>query len=127
MVLAKLKKGISSIANNTFELNPGIVADIPDELFDETIMEKVESGKEIEKPKEDKVEKKIEKEPEKKIEKPKSFKEELIDLPGIGPKIADQILSMAKTKEGFSKISRKTLIDELPDDKVTILDKYLGR
>jgi hypothetical protein len=34
---------------------------------------------------------------------------------------------MAKTKEGLSKIPRQTLIDELRDDAVIVLDKYLGR
>jgi len=127
MVKVKLKEGLTSIASAYYELNPGIITEVPDRLFNPEIMDKVLS-------KADKTEKKEEK-PKKKVDQPKaekpkvekSFRDELIDLPGIGPKIAEQILNMAKTKEGLAKIPRKTLIDEIRDDAVIVLDQYLGR
>ena len=109
MVKVKLKEGKPSIANAYFDLKPGIVADIPDKCFDNGSMDKVGE----EKPKSS--------------ESTKSFKQELIDLKGIGPKIAEQILKLAKTKEGLAKIPMQTLIDELRDDVIPVLNKYLGR
>jgi DNA uptake protein ComE-like DNA-binding protein len=133
----KLKEGLTTIASTHYELKPGVVVDIADRLFNEEVMDKVsDSGKKKgSAKKEEKAEKKAEpkkkespkKESPKKEDVKKSFEDELIDLPGIGPKIAEQILNMAKTKEGLSKIPRQTLIDELRDDAVIVLDKYLGR
>jgi hypothetical protein len=56
-----------------------------------------------------------------------SFKQELIDLKGIGPKTVDQLLLMASSKEELAKIPRGRLIHALRDDVIPILDKYLGR
>lgn len=109
----KLKDGQSSIANAFFDLNPGTVVDIPDALFNSEVMDKV-GGKVIEPIT-----------PTEVVEK--SFKQELIDLKGIGPKIAEQILKLTKTKEGLAKIPKQTLIDELRDDVIPVLDKYLGK
>jgi len=126
-MLVKLKEGKRPIGNSHFELNPGYVTDIPDEMFDSEVMEKATASKVVAEKKPEKVEKKVEKIEAKPEKEKKSFREELIDLPGIGPKIAEQILKMATTKEGFAKIPHKTLIDELRDDVVVVLDKYLGR
>jgi len=124
MVKVKLKEGLTSIASAHYELNPGIVTDIPDRLFNPEIMDKVSSKAD----KEEKPKKKVDQpKDESPKEEKKSFKEELIDLPGIGPKITEHILKMAKTKEGLAKIPRETLIDELRDDAVVVLDQYLGR
>ena len=57
----------------------------------------------------------------------KKFKEELIELDGVGAKSADIIVKMARNKTELRKVPRKTLIDELRDDVVEVLDEYLGR
>jgi len=77
-----------------------------------------ENPKEVEKKEEPKKEDKP---------KPKDFRQELIDLKGVGEKITDQILRLAKTKEELAKTPRQVLVDALRDDVVPILDKYLGR
>lgn len=59
--------------------------------------------------------------------KHKSFKQELIDLPKIGAKKAEHIMTLATTKEGLGKIPRKTLVTELGEEIAKILDDYLGR
>lgn len=123
----KLKDGLTTIASAFYELRPGVVTEIPDKMFDATVMDKVsDSGKE--KVSSKKETKKPKEEPKKKeVQFKKDFKDELLDLPGIGPKITEKILNMAKTKEGLAKIPREALIDELKDDVVVVLDKYLGR
>ena len=124
----KLKEGIGILANSFFELRPGIVSEIPDKMFDSESMIQV-SGK-IEQVVEKKEEKVVVEVKENKINNENNidaFKKELIDLPGIGPKIAADILKMATTKNGLGKIPRQTLIDELRDDVVIVLDNYLGR
>ena len=57
----------------------------------------------------------------------KSFKDELIDLKGIGAKTADQICELANSKEELAKVPRDDLIEALRDDVVELLDAYLGR
>jgi len=60
-------------------------------------------------------------------QKHKGFKQELIDLPKIGVKKAEHILTLATTKEGLGKIPRETLVHELGEEISKILDAYLGR
>jgi len=105
-----LKKGISTVANRSFELVPGIANDIPKEFFDKDIM--VAVGKE-------------EGSGENTEIKPLSFKEELIALPGIGKSIAKKILELASDKAKLSKVPRTKLLQLLKDDVVIVLDKYL--
>jgi len=118
-IQVKLKDGIQAISNAHFEINRGQIATIYEKCYDPETMVKV-SGKEI---KQEETEETEQQTPNQK----KSFKEELIDLNGIGPKIADKILKIAKSKEELAKIPRARLIDELRDDAVKVLDKYLKR
>ena len=117
MVSVKLKEGIKTVGNAKFELVEGRISNIPDDCFNPDIMEEVGTGKKPEKNEESKEE----------IIPQKSFRQELIDLPGIGPKIADQFLKVAKTKEALAKVPREKLIKEFRDDVVVVLDKYLKR
>ena len=57
----------------------------------------------------------------------KKFKEELIELNGVGAKSAEIIVKMARNKTELRRVPRKTLIDELRDDVVEVLDGYLGK
>lgn len=64
---------------------------------------------------------------EKKSQKTDNFRKELIGLNGVGEVSADIIVKMARNKTELRKIPRQTLIDELRDDVVEVLDKYLGK
>jgi len=118
----KLKEGLSAIGNANFELVPGIVSEINSNLFNSNLMVSVEPKIEVKKPVEAKpvIEERVVKK-----QSVEDFKKELVALKGIGPKIADQILNLAKSKEDLVKIDRKLLIKKLRDDVVVILDKYL--
>ena len=97
-----LKEGLSTIGNKYFELKAGSVSEIDPSMFNGNVM--VEVGVNSE-----------------------NFRQELIDLNGIGEKTADLILAFAKSKKELAEIPRQFLIDELRDDYVEILDEYLGR
>ena len=118
----KLKDGIAALANAYCEINPGVIVDIPDRMYNPEIMDKIGASPKKEKPKK---EEKPKPEP---VKVEKSFRQELIDLPGVGPKIAEHIIAkIAKNKEGLANVKREELIKELRDDVVIVLDKYLGR
>lgn len=119
MIKVKLKKGLGVIANGLFELAPGRVIDIPDHAYNDAVMDKVTEVKEPAVS----IDSNSSLDPEDK----KNFRDELIELKGIGQSIANQILKLAKSKADLVKIDRKILIDKLRDDAVKVLDKYLGR